>query len=537
MNRSVCPYLGTLDKDEQPGPAIEYPSLENQCFAAPADALLLLGDQATYCLSGGNRHCPRYQAAQRDPQAAASVDDLAGELSIAAGMHEQHSTADLGLFGNLADVFEGQTGQGGRRWAWAGAAAIFLLVFLCGGSIAAYSGWQLISARYLSAATGEISTLNSSPPNSEPTPQQPLFLVVTATVQEPPAPPPVVVVGEADVQTPVATQLSFPPAVTPTPVVIDPNALPAAPAENGQPLTNTAANLAEAPNNDNELPAPAQNIELPTSELNLQLEIPTRRPTPIFDVPTSTPEAALPPPTATPVPILGTPMVRFAPLQGELQEGQCTLVRWHAENVQAVYYENQGVNGIGEREECIGDEPETFTLVVLLPDGNTGIYTATVNYLPPTPTPTPTPSFTPIRDDDPTPTWTPNVPTETPTPPPIFSVALDIFGEGHRICSPGSSCEFDLLARNNGNQSEGLMVTFVQTGAWPGLLCEENGNCSPSGLALNAVSPNSSRLVKLKVSVPADATAQKMTYGVQVISSGSGGSVTSSVRTLEVEVQ
>jgi hypothetical protein len=176
-------------------------------------------------------------------------------------------------------------------------------------------------------------------------------------------------------------------------------------------------------------------------------------------------------------------------------------------------------------------------LVVILPDGNTGVYTATVGYLPPTPTPTPTPSFTPIRDEPPTPTWTPNIPTETPTPPPIYSVALDVFGESHRICSPGSSCEFDLLARNNGNQNEGLIVTFVQTGAWPGLLCEDNGNCSPSSLGLNGVSPNSSRLVKLKVSVPADAAAQKMTYGVQVVSNASGGSVTSSVRTLEVEVQ
>jgi hypothetical protein len=535
MNRSVCPYLGTLDKDEQPGPAIEYPSLENQCFAAPADSLLLLGDQATYCLSGGHRHCPRYQAAQRDPEAVGPAEGLAYDLPGAEEGHERQA-ADLGLFGNLAEALEEESGRNGRRWAWAGAVAIFMLVFMCGGGVAAYSGWQLISARYLAAATGEINTLNSSPANSEAAPQQPLFLVVTATPQSVPTTAPAEV-AEPNLQAPEATQLAFPPAVTPTPVIIDPNALPVAPAENGQALTNTAANLAEAPNSNSALPAPVQNIELPTPELNLQMEIPTRRPTPLFDVPTSTPQPDLPTPTSTPVPILGTPMVRFAPLQYELQKGQCTLLRWHVENVQAVYYENQGVNGIGEREECIDDKPETFTLVVILPDGNTGVYTATVGYLPPTPTPTPTPSFTPIRDEPPTPTWTPNIPTETPTPPPIYSVALDVFGESHRICSPGSSCEFDLLARNNGNQNEGLIVTFVQTGAWPGLLCEDNGNCSPSSLGLNGVSPNSSRLVKLKVSVPADAAAQKMTYGVQVVSNASGGSVTSSVRTLEVEVQ
>ncbi|RIK38853.1 MAG: hypothetical protein DCC55_19795 [Chloroflexi bacterium] len=536
MNRSVCPYLGTLDKDEQPGPAIEYPSLENQCFAAPAEALLLLGDQASYCLSGGHRHCPRYQAVQRDAAAASPAEDLAYEPPDIEVAHGGLATADPGLFGNLVDVFEGQATHGGRRWAWIGAAALFLLVFLCGGSFAAYTGWQLINARYLAAAPGEINTLNSSPANSEPTPQQPLFLVVTATAQAPAAPP---VVAEPAVQTPIATQPSFPPAVTPTPVVIDPDARPQVPANSGEPLTDTAANLAEAPpaSSENELPDLAQNVVLPTPELNLQLEIPTRRPTPIFDVPTSTPEPNLPTPTPTTVPILGTPMVRFAPLQHELQEGQCTLLRWHVENVQAVYYENQGVNGIGEREECIDDEPETFTLVVILPDGNTDIYTTTVNYLPPTPTPTPTPSFTPIRDEAPTPTWTPNIPTETPTPPPILNVGLEIFGESRRICSPGSSCEFDLLARNSGNQTDGLLVTFVQTGAWPALLCEDNGNCSATSLALSAVSANSAKLVKLKVSVPADATAQTAAYAVQVISSASGGSVTSSAQTLEVEVQ
>src|SRR4029434_1587740 len=98
-------------------------------------------------------------------------------------------------------------------------------------------------------------------------------------------------------------------------------------------------------------------------------------------------------PTVTPV--LGPPVVQFSPLQYALREGECTLVRWHVENVKAVYYENQGVNGDGEKEVCIDDKPEIVSLAVILPDGNSKVYTATVDYLLPTPTTTPTTRFTP----------------------------------------------------------------------------------------------------------------------------------------------
>jgi hypothetical protein len=527
MNLSVCPYLGTLDHEERPAPAVEYPSLENQCFAAAADELLLLADQATFCLSSGHRHCPRYQFAEQTaaPDEATAADQAEPPRDLPPLDPEP---ASIGLLNTML-----AEGPSNRRWAWAGAALLFLIVLLCGGTVAAYTGWQLVSARYLAAAPpGQVQTLSEAPV------QQPQYLVVTATSAAPSPPSPTALAAEPLSPT---VQLVFPPAVTPTPVVIDPNALAQPPAENGAlanpgvaPVANTGA-----PVEQSEPLSEPQNVVLPTPELNLQMEIPTRRPTPVFEVPTSTPEPVEPTvtPTPTPTPILGTPVVQFGPLQYSLQEGQCTLLRWHVENVQAVYYENQPVNGDGQKEECMDDEPEVYTLAVILPDGQTSIYTATVDYLPPTPTLTPTPSFTPVRDDEPTPTWTPDVPTETPTPPAIYSLNLEVFGDRRRICTPGSSCEFDLLVTNLGNATDRLTLTFVQTGPWPALLCADGGDCGSGSVSVSNVSPGGGKLVKVKVSVSSDATPQTVEYAVQAVSNGSGGSVTSPTQGVEVEVQ
>ena len=49
-----CPHLGVLSADNRREPPVEFPSLENQCLASGAGDLILLGDQATYCL--GREH-------------------------------------------------------------------------------------------------------------------------------------------------------------------------------------------------------------------------------------------------------------------------------------------------------------------------------------------------------------------------------------------------------------------------------------------------------------------------------------------------
>lgn len=526
MNRVVCPYLGTLDHNEQPTSAVEYPSLENQCFAAPAGELLLLADQATFCLSGGHRHCPRYQLAQHTADIQATTEDEAIPSPFAT---DPESSGGLALFGNLAEGFQADHQRARHRWAWAGAAMLFATIFLCGGVIAAYTGWQLVNVRYLAAAPGEIDTLD----NGAAPAQEPLYLVMTAT-SEAVAQPPTLTPAQPPAEQAAQAQAVFPPAVTPTPIRVAPVLSSQTAPNAGEPESNRFANpppLATAGED-----APPQNVLLPTPEINLQLEIPTRRPTPIFDLPTSTPAVVEPPPTDTPPPIVGTPVVLFAPLQHTLERGQCTLVRWHVENVQAVYYENQGVNGDGEREECIRDKPEVYTLAVILANGSTQIYTTTIDYLPPTPTPTPTPSFTPEFEEQATPTWTPDIPTATPTPPVEFAVGIEIFGDPRHQCNAGNTCEFSVLVSNRGNIADSLMVAFVQTGPWPALLCEDGGNCATSSLTLSNVSANGSRLVRLKINVSGDAAATTAVYSVQAVSGGSGGGVSSSVVTVEVEV-
>lgn len=528
MNRDVCPYLGTLDQDEQPAPAVEYPSLENQCFAAAADELLLLADQATFCLSGGHRHCPRYQQAQATADIPVNPEDGPIPSPFA---ETTANLGGLGLFGNLAETFQVERQQTRHRWAWAGAAMLFATIFLCGGIVAAYSGWQLVSARYLAAATGEINTLD----NVQAAPPQPLYLVMTATSEAALQPSPTFTPAQSTVDPQPVAPVVFPPAVTPTPIVVAP-VVSSQGAANER--TSQAADIVNPPPpvDEGEAVSPPQNVLLATPEINLQLEIPTRRPTPIFDLPTSTPAVDGPPPTDTPPPIVGTPVVLFAPLQHTLERGQCTLVRWHVENVQAVYYENQGVNGDGEREECISDKPEIYTLAVILPNGGTQIYTTTIGYLPPTPTPTPTPSFTPEFEEQATPTWTPDIPTATPTPPVVFGVSVEIFGDNRHQCNAGNTCEFSVLVGNRGNISDSLVVTYVQSGRWPALICEDGGNCATSNLALSNVNANSTRLVRLRISVSGDAANESAVYGVQAVSGGSGGGVTSTVVTVEVEV-
>ena len=69
MDNHVCPFLGTLDETYKRGPHVDYPSFENRCLAVDEygedeACVVMLSDQATFCLSSGHALCPRYQAAQ-----------------------------------------------------------------------------------------------------------------------------------------------------------------------------------------------------------------------------------------------------------------------------------------------------------------------------------------------------------------------------------------------------------------------------------------------------------------------------------------
>src|SRR5690606_31798216 len=151
-----------------------------------------------------------------------------------------------------------------QRWGWIGAGLIFVSVLMCGGVFAGYIGWQLVYRDLLTPPPGSVDTLAEGQ-----TPVLPqLYVIVTATT-EPAAP--------LQPQAPPAQQQQFPQAVTPTAIVVGPSQAPA-PGQAAEPntLPIPGASVAQA--------ASPQAIEPPP---NVQLEIPTRRPTPVLDIPTS----------------------------------------------------------------------------------------------------------------------------------------------------------------------------------------------------------------------------------------------------------
>ena len=509
----LCPHLGVVDHNNRRQPPIEFPSFENQCLAAGAGELILLGDQATYCFSRDYRSCPRL----RHAQVAADETNLEF-VPLHAHAEDAWSSSfppdgepGAGFTPLLGVDTDSDDRAGRRRWAWIGATLVFASVFLCGGMVASYTGWQWI-ARNLPARTanGRLDTVSAA--STAPV----VYLVQTAT-PDPTVQAQAVVSGPAVpvIVAPPATDATsvFPAAVTPTPIVLAP---PLADAVTGEATPELVAI------------APPINVDAP---------IPTRRPTPIFDLPTSTPiSELLPAPTATATPVpLGTPVIIFAADEPELKAGRCTIVRWNVKNVREVYYQNLPMSGQGEREECIEDESRILSLLVVLGDGSSQVYTTTVTYLPPTPTPTVTPSFTPEPEF--TPTWTPIPLTATPAPIVNYGVALTVNGATTLTCGPGQTCDAGLLVTNAGDASDTLIVTITQGGAFASQLCRPDGVCAGNDLNIANVGPGNTAYVSLRVTAPADATSgQSTVYALLAASAGSGRTVASSTVNVTVTV-
>jgi len=536
MAKSFCPYLGTLDENDTQGSPVDYPSFENHCLVADNDDALLLTEQATFCLASGHHYCPRYQSAAvtvyHAPEPAQAQQK--NRLLLAApaeptnapyaapyaevGPNTTWTTADLDD-NDLAD--DDQSNR--RLWGWVGAGIIFVSVFLCGAVFAAYTGWQMVNHRILGQTTARVSTF--PPPvyvvmTATSTPQAMKVVILAPANSAPAANAPAVNAAAANEQ-PVTTTLPL--AVTPTPVVITGQQV------NAQPVDATP------------LPtlAPEQPVEQATAPVNLQVEVPTRRETPLFDLPTSTPlaDAATPTPlpTNTPTPPQGTPVVQFSALEQEVFIHKCTGIHWHVQNVQSVYYENQAVQGDGSKEECIKERPVTYKLAVVFFDGSTKVYSTTVMPLFPTETPTATPSFTP--EVIPTETWTPIPPTATPTPNLHYATTLSIDGGDQHSCAVGGSCEIGVLVTNSGDTSDNISLALVQSGGWSPQLCRLDGVCSDNSLPLNGMGPGNTAYAKLVLKIPADVAGQTLTYGLRSISNGSNGAVMSATVTVAVQAK
>lgn len=529
LKQAACPCLARLDAQQGQGTPIDYPSFENHCLALEGETALPLTDQATFCLSGSYRLCDRFLNAYPDEQPGQPLSFPPPNQTFTQAVPAMAGTIQAG-----ADDEAWSYRPQRPAWAGAGAAAIFAAVLLLGGSLAAYIGWQLVSQEQLLAGNGQTSQINTLA--NAPT-QAPAIIVVTAISEQPTAPAAEIAQAPNETQ-PVATQpnnnaQSFPAAVTPTPIVVQP---PAG-------ADSSAGQQAPAPTD-----APA-NILLPTTTggtgsdatsapvINVLQDVPTRRPTPEFELPTSTP-VALDPPTTTPtasptLAILGTPMVIFGPDLSAVGPGECTNVRWHVENVREVYYDNIAAFGDGSERECIDEEPESYALRVHFADGQTKIYTATINVAWPTPTITPTPVFTP--EPVVTPTWTPVPPTVEPTAVVVYGVALRLNDGNRQVCVAGVECETAVLATNMGDKPDTLSVEFLQRGAGSAWLCRQDGVCAEQKLSLSNVGPGNTAFVVLRIILPADSVGTIQAYGLRAISDGSLGAIASEAVTLEVE--
>ena len=525
MANHPCPFLGSLDADRNRGPCVEYPSFENHCWAvfgteADNGDALMLSDQATFCLSASYGLCPRFVAAQASAPSGYAQPHPPGAAPFPEGQLDEDAfasdwlNADLEeLERELEDLDEDAAGQR-RMWSWFSAIALFLTVFAMGSLLALYAGWRYVNNDSGGNSAGGIETLAAAQAGQPP----PVYIVLTAT-NTPASLTPMPTATPTPGAVLVAPAPTFPPAVTATPggndgvIVVDPQQPVAPPPLPTQP--------------------PVQALPTATPVFDFQQPVPvapTRRPTPEFVIPTSTP---IPPELlATATPTLGPPLVLFTPEEKALKPGKCTVVHWTVENVSAVYYEGLGVNGEGQKEECIDDKSEVYTLVVVLPGGASETYTTTVAVLEPTPTPTFTPTFTP--EPHYTPTWTP---VATPTPDLTFGADIGVEGSTQQQCPAGQACEITLVATNLSNHTDNIAVILESGGQWTGQLCRYDGVCSNSTVVVNNMAPYNNGNVLFRVLIPNDVQGQSAQYTFVAASGSSGNAVRSEPVTVTITVQ
>ena len=513
-----CPYLGIDANNHRLGEAVEYPSFENRCWTTTRPIPLLLTDQATLCLCKGYQHCPRFlaaRAARQGQERPATVPPSVDSDSLTDALQELE-----------ADVKASTASQvkSRRRWGWIGAGLIFMSSLLCGGFFAAYIGWQMVRDELAATPPGNVDTLTASArAQTELQPQT--FIILTATSEPQP-----VVVAQVPNQSSEQSASNGVNGSAPTyPQAVQPTSMPQGSVPQQPP--QTLSEIAQETNITAQEPVAA-----PTQILDFQLEIPTRRPTPLLDIPTSTPgtvDTPTPLPTATPMPPLGTPVVIFYADDKSMEQGDCTNVYWHVENVKAVYYENLGVDGQGQKEECIrGDDPGDYNLMVILANGATQLYTVTVGLVIPTDTPEPTPTRT--EEPPPTPTWTPNVPTDTPTPQAVFGARLEAGGNTDMSCARGATCDVDFYVVNTGSAIDNITVRFTEAANWPRQICRLDGVCHDSRMTLVDMGLSNTGVVRLRITVPEDATNETMIYRVQAVSEKSGNTATSNIITVNI---
>ncbi len=158
----------------------------------------------------------------------------------------------------------------------------------------------------------------------------------------------------------------------------------------------------------------AMNVEnIPVIEAPPPDVVPTRVPPTAVPPSTATPlppstATPLPPPTATPTPLpppTATPsaQISFWADRTNIEQGQCTVLRWSVEHVQAVWVYPQGEQyhrfpraGQGSEQVC-PITTTTYEMRVLLRDGATTFREVTINVAGPPPTVIPSPVPDPLQ--------------------------------------------------------------------------------------------------------------------------------------------
>ncbi len=86
-----------------------------------------------------------------------------------------------------------------------------------------------------------------------------------------------------------------------------------------------------------------------------------------------------------------------------LEYGQCTIIRWQTDNIDSIYFDNEGVVGVSERQVC-PQANTTYTIRVRLRDGTEMSYPLTITVGQPPPAP-----FTPVQPPFAPPSITPTL--------------------------------------------------------------------------------------------------------------------------------
>ncbi len=217
-----------------------------------------------------------------------------------------------------------------------------------------------------------------------------------------------------------------------------------------------------------------------------------------------------------------------------LYPGGCTIAAWNVQNVRAVFFNDVGVDGRGERRVCMVNSSMTLVLSVLMLDGVARSYPLTVEMILPTSTPTATPTFTPVLT--PTATWTPEG-TSTVTPVPArYGTTLTVEGGSQRTCAAGAVCVINLGVANTGNLADEIFVVMVQNATWPIQICRQDNTCNGSTISLG-VAPGGSLAVQLRITVPSTAVGQVAEYRFQSESGNAGRTAKSDLTTVRVTIQ